>query len=208
MILKNKFIIIFFVLFSILINKDVLADEYTYDTFSVLRIDTMYLEPSLSDIEYDEKKADLANLRKLAIHISNKFGKDLGYVESVVWQTYLESKKQKVEYKLLLAIIGVESGFYQFSKSGAGAIGLTQVIPRWHPEKIKNIKREEGTANIWSIPHNIAIGTQVLREYFDSSNDNLLVALQKYNGALHDRNKKYAKKVLAMYYSLKRAEEY
>lgn len=135
----------------------------------------------------------LETMQGLSLHISSQYSVKPKLSEEIVYRTYLEAKQRKIEPLLLLSIIGVESTFQPKAKSWAGAIGLTQVIPKYHLEKIDKLPPQE---SIWSINGNIQVGADVIHEYLGRSKGNTVLALQMYNGSTHDRTRKYSNKVL------------
>ena len=62
---------------------------------------------------------------------------------------------------LVLAVISVESRFDPAARSGYGATGLMQVVPRFHREKLA----EHGGDKALLDPRvNVQVGTQILKE--------------------------------------------
>lgn len=112
----------------------------------------------------------------------------------IVEATIEASKSKKVEPSLITAIIAIESRFNPYAKSKGNAEGLMQVIPYWHPEKMKAIG---GTKNIIETRENIIAGTSTVKEYLTKFNNNKVVALQQYAGALDDKHKRYSNLVLS-----------
>lgn len=94
---------------------------------------------------------------------------------------------------LIIAVIGVESGFNPFSQSGYGAQGLMQVVPRFHTDKLP----EEADPSAFLDPLiNVQVGARVLRESINRMGG-LEEGLQQFGGALSDPDRRYANKVLA-----------
>jgi soluble lytic murein transglycosylase-like protein len=116
--------------------------------------------------------------------------------EKIVYTTFEEASKKNLEPILVLALIDNESRFQQHIKSPIGAVGLTQVVPKYHQDKIDELKKTEGI-DIFSIKGNIKVGTQILRDYINVSDGNLQKALQMYNGNIRDKNKKYSSKIFS-----------
>lgn len=142
-----------------------------------------------------KQKEEVRRMQKLSWTIAQDHNLPLPYTEKIVLETWRAANRHGLSPYLLLALVGVESSYQQFSRSGAGAIGLTQIIPKWHPGHMEEvINRNE---NIWSIATNMDAGASVLKIYIDNSSGHIDTALQKYNGALSDSSKKYAKKVLS-----------
>ncbi|WP_265947554.1 transglycosylase SLT domain-containing protein [Dechloromonas sp. A34] len=94
---------------------------------------------------------------------------------------------------LIIAVIGVESGFNPFSQSVFGAQGLMQVVPRFHKDKLPE---EADQAAFLDPVTNVQIGAKVLKESirrFGGLED----GLQQFGGAMNDPDRRYSSKVLA-----------
>jgi len=94
---------------------------------------------------------------------------------------------------LIIAVIGVESGFNPFSQSVVGAQGLMQVIPRFHLDKLPE---EIPGASFLDPVTNVQVGARVLKESI-RRNGGLEEGLQQFGGAISDPERRYAGKVLA-----------
>jgi hypothetical protein len=94
---------------------------------------------------------------------------------------------------LIIAVIGVESGFNPFSQSGYGAQGLMQVVPRFHADKLPE---EAAPAAFLDPVTNVRVGASVLRESI-SRMGSLEDGLQQFGGATKDPARRYSSKVLA-----------
>jgi hypothetical protein len=94
---------------------------------------------------------------------------------------------------LIIAVIGIESGFNPFAQSVMGAQGLMQVIPRYHREKLPP---EAGNAAFLDPINNVRVGAQVLHESIRRQGG-LMEGLQYYAGATDDPERGYANRVLA-----------
>lgn len=107
-----------------------------------------------------------------------------------VWISVLkETQGTSVNPLLMMAVIAQESRFDPKAVSSSGARGLTQVIPHWHQDKIRPGDK------LTSIPVSVRIGVHILNDYLKSSDGNVTLALQKYNGSSQDRSHRYAKRV-------------
>ena len=110
-----------------------------------------------------------------------------------VRSAYRAGDELAVDPLLILAIMAIESGFNPVAQSSMGAMGLMQVIPRFHPEKLEDHGGEQALLD----PEiNIRVGTRVLHEYMRRYGD-MQPALQKYAGAFDEPNAHYTGKVLA-----------
>ena len=93
-----------------------------------------------------------------------------------------------VDPEMVFKIMKTESSFNRKAKNKA-SIGLMQIIPKWHKEKI-------GKRNLYDIETNVEVGIRIIAEYSKMVNGNVSAMLQRYNGSKN--KKKYAKKVLAI----------
>lgn len=114
-----------------------------------------------------------------------------GFATMVVEETFNQAIQNRVDPFVMLAVMSVESSFDYTARSGAGAIGLTQVIPHWHMDKMPN------PAHVFDPKNNIRVGTEVLAEYLRWYKGDVQKALLQYNGSLHMPASPYSQKVLA-----------
>ncbi len=101
---------------------------------------------------------------------------------------------------LLLAIMAVESGYNHMAVSRAGAKGLMQIIPEFHPEKF------EEPGRVFDPETNISAGALIVKEYL-AQTGSLEAALQRYAGASADPQFIYANRVFDEFQHLKLALE-
>lgn len=102
-------------------------------------------------------------------------------------------RERRLDPLLIIAVISIESRFNPFSHSSMGAVGLMQVIPRYHQEKVP----KTAAARPFLDPvTNVHIGAQVLQEAIRRQGG-LIEGLQYYAGAADDDEQAYANKVLA-----------
>ncbi|WP_153129761.1 transglycosylase SLT domain-containing protein [Dechloromonas hortensis] len=104
---------------------------------------------------------------------------------------------------LIIAVIGVESGFNPFSQSVFGAQGLMQVVPRFHLDKLPD---EAAPAAFLDPVTNVQVGARVLKESI-SRNGGLEDGLQQFGGASNDPERRYSLKVLAEKQRLEQATQ-
>lgn len=114
----------------------------------------------------------------------------VGFAKMVVRKTFDSSLAANVDPFLMLALMKVESGFDYRARSSAGAMGLTQVIPKWHYSKGAN------PVTIFDPKNNIRIGVEILAEYAKWHKGDMRKALLQYNGSLHIPGAEYSNKVL------------
>lgn len=102
-------------------------------------------------------------------------------------------RERRLDPLLIIAVISIESRFNPFSLSPMGAVGLMQVIPRYHQDKVP----KTAAAKPFLDPvTNVRIGAQVLQEAIRRQGG-LIEGLQYYAGAADDDEQVYANKVLA-----------
>jgi hypothetical protein len=104
----------------------------------------------------------------------------------------LIGRERRIDPLLILAIIGIESGFNPFAESSMGARGLMQVIPRFHMDKVPE---GMGVRQLFDPAVNIHVGVRVLEEAI-RRRGGLMAGLQYYAGS-SDPKGRYAAKVLA-----------
>ena len=131
--------------------------------------------------------------RALALFIAKRWRIADNAAARFVATAYRAGQRHSVDPLLILAVMAIESGYNPVAQSGMGAVGLMQVIPRFHLEKLSAHEREEALLD----PEvNIDVGAQILREYHRRLRDEEM-ALQMYAGAFDEPTSQYANKVWA-----------
>ena len=97
---------------------------------------------------------------------------------SMLRTIHREAKRARLNPKLVMALIEVESAFDRFAISHSGAQGLMQVMPFW----LRELEIPEG--NLFHLDTNLRMGCTILRFYLDKEAGNLHRALARYNGSL------------------------
>lgn len=105
---------------------------------------------------------------------------------SIVKNVYSYAYSNNFNPLLILGIIKQESGFNRKAKSFYGAVGLMQVVPRWHRDKLNG-------RNPFSSTVSIEVGTQILKECFTRFPNNKKKSLSCYSGGAKDYHKKVGK---------------
>jgi hypothetical protein len=123
--------------------------------------------------------------------ISKHTGLTISAIKNISDSIVYESEKHNIPVNLLLGIIDVESRYDMFAVSASGAIGLMQILPQWHRDKIKNM----ADRNIYNPKTNISLGATILDDCMKHTKS-LKVSLGCYNGNVNDRSHRYATKVL------------
>lgn len=134
-----------------------------------------------------------AQQRAVATYIKRKYGVSADVVQDLVKTAFAAGKRYGVDPLLVVAMMAVESSYNPIAESYAGAKGLMQIIPKYHPEKFVEFGGEK---SVFDPRVNILVGTRIVREYLMLNGGDLLTALQTYAGALADREAVYTQRVL------------
>ncbi len=126
-------------------------------------------------------------------HLTRRFYIAAEPTARIVQTAFRAAAQAALDPLLVLAVISVESRFNPIAESGMGARGLMQIIPKFHLEKLA---RHGGEDAVLDPESNIAVGTQILREYVRRTGS-LEAGLQFYNGAAWDEEARYTQRVLA-----------
>jgi hypothetical protein len=102
-------------------------------------------------------------------------------------------REWRVDPLLIIAVISIESRFNPISQSSMGAVGLMQIIPRYHQDKLP--KDADNRAFLDPVI-NVNMGTRILQEFIQRQGG-LMEGLQYYAGAIDDPDQTYANKVIA-----------
>jgi Transglycosylase SLT domain len=130
------------------------------------------------------------NIETLARVVGSKYRVSHHITREFVGTAYREAKRNRLDPLLIVAVMAVESGFNPAAQSDGGAIGLMQVIPRFHPDKFSPARGE----SVRDPSTNIRVGSQALKEYIVRGGTET-AGLQLYNGAPGDTSNVYATKV-------------
>ncbi len=126
-------------------------------------------------------------------HLTRRFQIAAEPTARIVEVAYRTAAQVGLDPLLVLAVISVESRFNPIAESGMGARGLMQIIPKYHLDKLAAHGGEDAVLDPES---NIAVGTQILREYVRRTGS-LEAGLQYYNGAAWDEEARYTSRVLS-----------
>lgn len=107
------------------------------------------------------------------------------------------SKEYQLPKKLILSIIFHESSYDLFARSKAGAIGLMQVIPKYHEDKIEKMGVTDNR-KLYHIDNNVNLGCMVWRTYYDASKGDLDDTFHRYlsKNASEEQKNEYKNKIL------------
>jgi soluble lytic murein transglycosylase len=90
--------------------------------------------------------------------------------------------QQKINPAWAFAIIRQESAFTPDARSGAGAMGLMQLMPRTARQVARSMRlRRPGRYDLINITTNVRLGVGYLKKVFDKFNGNSVLATAAYN---------------------------
>ena len=130
-------------------------------------------------------------IEAVANAVARRYRISLEATRELVGTAYREGKVIGVDPLLIIAVMAVESRFNPIAQSDGGAIGLMQVIPRFHADKFDVALGK----SVLDPRTNIQLGARVLKDYIRRGGTDV-AGLQLYNGASADAGNGYANKVL------------
>jgi soluble lytic murein transglycosylase-like protein len=136
----------------------------------------------------------------LAGVVARRYRIALASAREVVGTAVNEGRRNGLDPVLILAVIAVESRFNPIAESEQGAVGLMQIMPRLHADKLAEL----GARSALSPHANIAVGARILRESIRRGGGEA-AGLQLYNGAPDDDTRAYANRVQAERQRLEKA---
>jgi soluble lytic murein transglycosylase-like protein len=134
-----------------------------------------------------------ATQRTLARFLARRYLVSLESARRVVRAAYAAAEEVGLDPLLLLAVAAVESSFNPLAESVTGAKGLMQIIPKYHPEKLRRVGGDQA---LFDPEASMRLGASILEEYVQRTGS-LRDGLQFYNGAYLDPSAQYARKVMA-----------
>jgi len=141
-----------------------------------------------------------AEIEAVASAIARRYRVSHDVTRELVGAAYREGKGLGLDPLLIIAVMAVESRFNPIAQSDGGAIGLMQVIPRYHADKLDAAPG----LSIFDPVTNIRLGARVLKEYIRRGGTDV-AGLQLYNGAAGDPSAAYANRVLGEWQRLREA---
>ena len=140
-------------------------------------------------------------LRGALDYVSRRYKVSTEALQPIFAAAHSAGRELHIDPLLIIAVIGVESGFNPFSQSVVGAQGLMQIVPRFHQDKLP----EEATSFLDPVT-NVQVGARLLKEFIHRYGG-LEVGLQQFAGAAGDPDRRYAAKVLAERQRLEQAAQ-
>jgi len=135
------------------------------------------------------KEKTVRSMAKLIQRLKPKINADLLSQIDTAIQKY--SNQYDLPPELVVFVMRRESYFKPYAKSRVGAIGLMQIFPKWHTDKMH--KLGINYQQVYNIDHNVHLGCWILRGYIDEMGS-LDKALTRYVGGHHP---KYVQDILS-----------
>jgi hypothetical protein len=168
-----------------------LGGNYTLEELDKRDVQIAQLQQEKEKIK-TEMTVEVPDYKKFAIEWALKNSKST-IPHIIINQAVTEAMKYD-KWKLILAIMSVESNFDPFAQSKKGAHGLMQIMFYvW-----KDILTVKDLRELNDIATNVRCGNEVLEKYLKDTNDNIKDALFKYVGGDPD----YHRRVLIQYAEL------
>lgn len=155
-----------------------------------------------TEVIADEKSETLSPPMRGALnYVSKRYRVSTDALLPIFATAQEAGRELRMDPLLIIAVIGVESGFNPLSQSVVGAQGLMQVMPRFHKDKLPS---DAGELPFFDPLTNVQVGAKVLKESI-RRNGGIENGLQQFAGAINDPARRYATKVLAEMQRLEQA---
>lgn len=193
-IIGSSFIVIIILTILIFIlNKDFQNEIKKFKSeVKEYKIKVNYYKNELNKYKVKSEKDKKEELNKLVRYLQPKI--DPTVCNTIVNSTYKYSQTYNIPPKLIISIMYRESTFNPYSVSSANCVGLMQINPKAHHDKIKDLKLTY--PQLFFIDNNIKLGCMIFREYFDRYDHNIYTTLKRYVGGKHDT---YSKDILSIF---------
>ncbi len=132
------------------------------------------VKPPLLSIQVPGVVLATTQVERIKEYLAKKYRVQDRLLDTVVKAAFEQGKRHQLDPLLLLAIVATESRFDPQAQSVRGAMGLMQVIPKYHQDKI-------GDGTLFDPANNIRVGSLVLREGLER-HGSLKSALAYYSG--------------------------
>lgn len=149
---------------------------------------------SQTDLEKEFEKTRVAKWISRKYRVSNEA------VREIVEISFSAGDKFEVDPYVVMAVIAIESSFNPLAESGAGALGLMQVMPLIHRKKFE---KYGGFEKSLDVKVNIYVGTEILKNFY-LRYGNYQRALLAYVGVSQNSDSSYPTKVLRLRDRLKK----
>lgn len=152
------------------------------------------VEDDVPESPAEESAATLnPRMRGALDYVSRRYRVSTEALQPIFATAQVAGRELHLDPLLIIAVIGVESGFNPFSQSVFGAQGLMQVVPRFHMDKLPE---EADRSDFLDPVVNVQVGAKVLKESIRRFGG-VEGGLQQFGGNANDPDRRYAGKVLA-----------
>lgn len=122
----------------------------------------------------ESRSSELGNIEDLRIN--------LPIDDEALYKTYVDGVQgllfPNLDRSIVKALIYTESNYQPDVYSSAGAVGLMQVIPKYHAWRMEKYN----LIDIWDPYTNIVVGMDLLNEFYDKYNGDWYTILYHYSG--------------------------
>jgi hypothetical protein len=172
--LMTSFVLSSAVYFGLSLTSTFDMTQSAYESATDLIATQMSLQPSSSIESNPAYLSRLTPAQRLSIRLKRSFLIDDHRATQFGEWISEASLREHVPVSLLAALISTESDFRYLAKSHHGAVGPTQVVPRfWSGHCEGNITKDPRA--------NVLCGARVLSRYYDRCKEDLSCALAMYN---------------------------
>lgn len=133
---------------------------------------TSYVPPELKVVSLPADK-----IEAISEQVSERWAVDRDFAKEVVNTAAALSRRDFPKVEDVLAIVAVESGFNPKAEN-SGAYGLMQIQYNHHKQRIPS------KGDLLDPHHNLKVGTQILREYFEGVSRNTDKAVLAYQAGI------------------------
>ena len=174
---KNIFFMFIFCFCSFSYGGNQKYEELKHDTMIYMSSYVSDVSPKFSSFD---SIADETSWMVQMDGILKKYVKDSNERFHLLKTVHYEALRAGLDPELVLGLMLVESGFKKYAFSDAGAIGYMQVMPFW--KDLIGAKNHD----LFYTRINLRYGCTILRHYISLENNNLIMALGRYNGSRGD----------------------
>ncbi len=154
-------------------NHRIVVEEFTKGYTQ--RIEVM--KQRVADLTKEQNKTVIPIIKRLRPQLDDEI------VELINAAIIKYSFEYRLPPEFVVYLMDRESRFNPLAKSKAGALGLMQIMPKAHKDKLE--KMGITVQQIYYIDNNVRLGCWVLREYMNTTGS-IEKALTRYVGGTHD----------------------
>ena len=149
-----------------------------------LHRDIAELESRVQELVKKDKKTVVPIIKKLRPQLDDNIAEDIS--KAIIKYSF----EYRIPPEFVVYLMQRESRFDVLAKSKASALGLMQVLPQWHKDKMDKMGITKN--EVYHIDNNVKLGCWILRGYINETGS-IEKALTKYVGGTHES---YVKDIL------------